>query len=85
SMATVRCRLHIIENISREKSYILSNIFLKFSELAVLDKNETPFSNIFGATSEAVLTDYMSAEDIANTSIENLITFLIDKSKNRFS
>ncbi|NOW24294.1 transposase [Clostridium butyricum] len=80
-----RCRLHIIENISREKSYILSNIFLKFSELAVLDKNETPFSNIFGATSEAVLTDYMSAEDIANTSIENLITFLIDKSKNRFS
>lgn len=27
----------------------------------------------------------MSAEDIANTSIENLITFLIDKSKNRFS
>lgn len=80
-----RCRLHLIENISREKTYILSNIFLKFSELAVLDKNETPFSNIFGATSEAILTDYMSTEDIANTSIEDLVNFLIDKSKNRFS
>ena len=46
-----RCRLHLMENISREKSYILSNIFLKFSELAVLDKKENPFSNTFGATS----------------------------------
>ena len=80
-----RCRLHLMENISREKSYILSNIFLKFSELAVLDKNETPFSNTFGVTSEAVLTDYMSVEDVANTSIEDLISFLVEKSKNRFS
>ncbi|HHX63252.1 MAG TPA: IS110 family transposase [Epulopiscium sp.] len=80
-----RCRLHIIENISREKSYILSNIFLKFSELAVLDKKDLPFSNTFGASSMATLTDFLSTEDIANTSIEDLVAFLVDKGKNRFS
>lgn len=80
-----RCRLHLMENISREKSYILSNIFLKFSELAVLDKSENPFSNTFGATSLAVLTEYMSTEELANASIEDLVAFLVEKSKNRFS
>lgn len=80
-----RCRLHIIENISREKSYILSNIFLKFSELAVLDKKDHPFSNTFGASSLATLTDFLSTEDIANLSIEELVNFLVDKGKNRFS
>ncbi|OCA98105.1 IS110 family transposase [Clostridium beijerinckii] len=80
-----RCRLHLMENISREKSYILSNIFLKFSELAVLDKSENPFSNTFGATSVAVLTEYMSTEELANASIENLVAFLVEKNKNRFS
>lgn len=80
-----RCRLHLMENISREKSYILSNIFLKFSELAVLDKKENPFSNTFGATSLAVLTEFMSTEELANASIEDLVSFLVEKSKNRFS
>ena len=79
-----RCRLHIMENITREKSYILSNIFLKFSELAVLDKSDRPFSNKFGAASSAVLTEFMSTEEIANTDINQLVDFLVDKSKNRF-
>ncbi len=80
-----RCRLHLMENITREKTYILSNIFLKFSELAVLDKAENPFSNTFGTSSLATLTDFMSIEELANTSIEELITFLVEKGKNRFS
>ena len=80
-----RCRLHIMENISREKSYILSNIFLKFSELAVLGKKDNPFSNTFGATATATLTDFLSTEEIANSSIEDLVSFLVDKSKNRFT
>ena len=80
-----RCRLHLIENISREKSYIISNIFLKFSELAVLEKAENPFSNTFGASSLATLTDFMTIEDLASSSLEDLIVFLVKKGKNRFS
>lgn len=79
-----RCRLHIMENMAREKSYILSNIFLKFSELAVLDKSEQPFSNTFGTSSVGVLTEFMSTEEIANTGLPELINFLVDKSRNRF-
>ena len=79
-----RCRLHLIENVSRVKSYILSNIFLKFSELAVADKKDKPFCDTFGASSIATLTDFLSTEDIAGTSIDELVTFLVDKGKNRF-
>ena len=41
-----------------EKTYMLNNIFLKFSEFAMLGKEEHPFSNKYGATAEAILTEY---------------------------
>ena len=80
-----RLRLHLVENINREKLYMLSNIFLKFSELAVLNKSEHPFSNTFGATSTAILTEFLSPEEIADTPLEDLIDFIMLKGKNRFS
>jgi len=43
----------------------------------VLDKTENPFV----ASSLAALNDFMSIEDIANESIENLINFLVEKVK----
>jgi transposase len=53
-----RHRLHLVECITREKTYMVSNIYLKFSELTVLDKGDKPFSNTYGTTSAAVLTWY---------------------------
>lgn len=79
-----RCRLHIMENIAREKSYILSNIFLKFSELAALDKSEQPFADKFSASSIGILTEFMSTEEIANANLSKLVAFLVDKGQNRF-
>lgn len=80
-----RHRLHLIECITREKTYIVSNIYLKFSELAILDKNEQPFSNTYGATSAAVLTDFLSLDDITYSSLEDLVAFVREKGRNRFS
>jgi transposase len=80
-----RHRLHLIEGITREKAYMLSNIYLKFSELAVLDKENQPFSDTYGATSSAILTEYLSLDDITYSSIEDLVEFIKQKSKNRFS
>jgi len=40
-----RHRMHITECIAREKTYMLNNIYLKFSEYALLNKDEHPFSN----------------------------------------
>lgn len=80
-----RHRLHLIECVTREKTYMVSNIYLKFSELAVLDKKERPFSNTYGVTSAAVLTDFLSLDDITYSSIEELVAFVSEKGKNRFS
>lgn len=80
-----RHRLHLIGCITKEKTYMVSNIYLKFSELAVLDKNDRPFSNTYGVTSAAVLTDFLSLDDIAYSSIEELVKFISEKGNNRFS
>lgn len=80
-----RHRLHLIENITREKAYMVSNIYLKFSELAVLDKEDRPFSNTYGVTASAILTEYLSLDDITYSSVEDLVEFIRRKGKNRFS
>lgn len=80
-----RHRKHITSSLTREKTYMLSNVFLKFSELSKVHDEDAPFSNNYGATAAAVLTEYLSAEDIANTSLEELVDFICKKSRNRFS
>lgn len=80
-----RHRLHITECISREKTYLLNNIFLKFSEFAMLKNEEHPFSNKYGATAEAILTEFMTNEDLVHVSIEDLIDFINRKSRGRIS
>lgn len=79
-----RHRLHLVECITREKTYMVSNIYLKFSQLAVLYKEEKPFSNNYGATSMAVLTEFLSLDDITYAPLEELVSFVKEKGKNRF-
>ena len=78
-----RHRLHLTECTTREKTYMVSNLYLKFSELQLLEGDDQPFSNIYGATSSAVLTEFMSAQDIVDASEEELLKFLAKKSRNR--
>lgn len=80
-----RHRLHIVEALTREKTYMLSNVFLKFSEFALLQGEDHPFSNKFGATASSILTEFLSSEDIANASIETLVDFVSTKSRKRIS
>lgn len=80
-----RHRLHITECIAREKTYMLNNIFLKFSEFALLNKGEHPFSDKYGATAEAVLTEYLSTEALVSSSVEELIVFVSSKSRGRIA
>lgn len=80
-----RHRLHITECIAREKTYMLNNIFLKFSQFAMLDKDVHPFSDKYGATAQAVLTDYLSTKDIVDASVDELIAFISSKSRGRIA
>lgn len=74
-----RTRFHILKQLEREMNYFLSNLYIKFSEYKKL-----PFSNTFGNTSLALFTEF-DVEDIIELSTEELIDFLIEKGKNRFS
>ena len=76
-----RQRFHVSKNLVREKCYVLNNIYLSFSGLLVI--NEKPFSNIFGATSCALFEDFTSPDQIAETSLEDLLNFISKKGKNR--
>lgn len=80
-----RHRLHLSKCLAREKTYMCSNIFLKFSEFSILDNENKPFSNNYGATATAVLTELLSTDDIATMSMENLVDFICSKGKNRFT
>ena len=77
-----RQRKHLADQISKEKCYVSANIFLKFSGLE--NTNHKPFSNTFGKSSSAILTDFLSTEDIINTPIDELVDFISSKGKNRF-
>jgi len=77
-----RQRKHLADQISKEKCYVSANIFLKFS--AIENTDNKPFSDTFGKSSSAILTDFLSTEDIINTPIDELVDFISSKGKNRF-
>ena len=77
-----RQRKHLADQISKEKCYVSANIFLKFSGLENTDNK--PFSNTFGKSSSAILTEFLSTEDIINMPINELVDFISSKGKNRF-
>lgn len=68
---------------TREKTYLVSNLYLKISELQMLEEDEHPFCDIYGTTSSSVLIEYLSPEEIIDSSEEDLISFLGEKSRNR--
>ena len=80
-----RHRLHLTKSLPSEKTYMLSNVFLKFSELPVLEKDCQPFSDKYGATAASVLTDFLSTDETADMSLDDLVDFIRKKGKNRFS
>ena len=80
-----RQRRHVTEAITREKNYVLNNVFLKFSEFALLDGEQSPLKNKFGATAEAVLTEFKTTEDIASAPLEELAEFVTATGRGKFS
>ena len=80
-----RHRMHLSECITREKTYMVSNLYLKFSELQLLEGDDKPFGSLYGATSSAVLTEFLSPQEIIDMPEEDLLAFLAEKSRNRIS
>lgn len=74
-----RTRFYLMHSITRDKTYFLNQVFLKFSGL----RQDNPFSDSFGTTSLAVIQE-LEPEQIVEMPMEELINFLRDKGKNRF-
>lgn len=77
-----RYRYHLVRELVRVKSYCLSLIYLKAT--GYTDKDQKPFSNVFGATSQAVLREFATLDEIANMPFDELVEWLDVKGKRRF-
>ena len=64
---------------------MLNNIYRKIILCELLRDGQHPFANKYGATAEAILTEYTTNEDIVNSSIEDLIAFINTKSRDRIA
>ena len=79
-----RQRFHLVKTITAEKSYMLSNLYLKFSSVCASSKEDKPFSDMFGTTSKSILTDY-SPDEIVAMSDDEMIAYIMEKGNSRFS
>jgi transposase len=75
-----RARFHTAHDLTREKNRFLNYLFLKFSSLA----QEKLFSDKFGATSQGIITEFFSVDDISYMPVEELAEFINQKSKGHF-
>lgn len=73
-----RFRYHLAQNLTREKNRALALLFLRFSSYG----KETPFSNVFGKASQAVLTE-LTVGEVANASLEDLARLILQNGNNR--
>ncbi len=79
-----RHRKHIVDMCNKEKQYVISNIFIKFSEFNNKDHDYDTFLNSFTNTAVEVLLKYKTVEQIIKTPIDKLTDFIVKASKNRF-
>jgi transposase len=75
-----RFRAHLAQTLAREKNYVLSFLFLKFSGFS----QEEPFGDPFGTTSLAVLEQF-STEELAQMSLDELAAFIQQQGRGRFA
>lgn len=74
-----RARFHLIQDLTRESNFLMTNLYLKFSDYTVV-----PFTNKLSATSLAVMEEFESVEEIADIPLDKLVDFLVMHGKNRF-
>jgi transposase len=76
-----RYRFHLVHTLVRAKAHALTLLFLAASEYDRLDR----FSDPFGATSVAVLTDLGSLDDLAAMALPDLAAFVDRQGRHRFA
>lgn len=65
-----RARFHLMEDLTRESNFLMTNLYLKFSDCPV-----GPFTNKLGVTSLAVMEEFKSVEELVEMPLDKLVTF----------
>ena len=78
-----RYRYHLVKELVRVKSYCVSQVYLKATDYSHPQKK--PFSELFGVTSQAVLLEFATMDEIAAMPFEDLVEWLDVKGKRRFA
>jgi len=73
-----RLRFHLVQTLVAEQNRALSLLFLKFSAY----KQASPFSDVLGKASTAVLEEFTS-EELISFSLEDLASFIVKNGNNR--
>ena len=76
-----RYRCHLVQTLVRTKAHALTLLFLAASEYDRLE----PFSDPFGATSTAVLTEFGTLDELAAVPLEELTAFIDERGRHRFT
>jgi len=76
-----RYRFHLVHTLVRVKAHALTLLFLAASEYDRLE----PFSDPFGATSIAVLTEFGGLDELAAVPLEELTAFIDEQGRHRFA
>ena len=75
-----RYRYHLVQDLVREKNYCLAILYLKANAY----REGHPFSDVFSATSRALIEEFASFEEVAAMPLEGLATWLDTQGKGRF-
>lgn len=76
-----RHRFYLTQSLAQEKNRFITNLFLKFSAF----RQEKPLCDPFGAAASALLIEFLSVDEIAQTSVEDLAAFLMEKGRSHFA
>lgn len=78
-----RYRYHLSHTLAREKTYArMVPIYLKASDYT---RKPTPFSDLFGATSRHILSEYATIDELAAMPLDDLADILDRIGRHRFS
>jgi transposase len=75
-----RYRFHLVGTLIRETGHFLTHLFLQSSGLS----QQNPLRHPTHTTGQALINEFLSAEQIAQCPLEDLARFLITHGKNRF-
>lgn len=74
-----RHRRHLVKTLVREKQVALGYVYLKLSAYNLA----RPLADTFGATSQVLLTDYMTPDEIVAAPLEDLAAVIAQESRGR--